>query len=363
MDRERKFYGKFHLTAVTDYTLSERKFGSDFSGHIGGDQFDFWIDWNDLREGDFEGESVTEVKFIGHFKIPPDWSDDEALSTLENYIGQPIQSWTSKWPQMFEIHYGEPPQNNPGGGQVIKGIKLSGKEYGAFTQYLNEHRVQNFTGGDVSNWLKHYHSNPGNPDVKRLGWGKQAFAEKPWGKGIVSLVKLINPEGGEDVWIVDYNDESVGKSLMSTSDFNKARNYFDSLDPSQAEHGNPNGLQEVLKREGDYIRQHGELTEADFSINDIQRDKVQAYWKLHPDTHVGLVNRYDRKRNFLQKYNGEKVLNFEWEFIIPQHDAELLRLLQVREQATYTGTKADVERLTPIWARIEQLGGLYLIWV
>ncbi len=127
--------------------------------------------------------------------------------------------------------------------------------------------------------------------------------------------------------------------------------------------GNPNGLQEVLKREGDYIRQHGELTEADFSINDIQRDKVQAYWKLHPDAHIGLVNRYDRKRNFLQKYNGEKVLNFEWEFIIPQHDTELLKLLLAREQATYTGTQADVERLKPIWARIEQLGGLYLIWV
>lgn len=78
---------------------------------------------------------------------------------------------------------------------------------------------------------KHNIPLPGNPG--QLGWGNRAFAEKPWGKGIVSLVKLADPEGG-DVWLVDYNDESVGKGLMSTPDFNKARNYFDSLNQGGA---------------------------------------------------------------------------------------------------------------------------------
>lgn len=260
----------------------------------------------------------------------------------------------------------------------------------------------------------------GTPDVKRLGWGKQAFAEKPYGKGIVSLVKLLNPEGGEDVWLVDYNDESVGKGLLSTTDFNEARNYFDSLggklqgNPEDVKRlweqlgntpvdneghilqpflhfptgtdreiiwkwfeqtykvsvhdlmfskGNPNDLQAILKKEGEYVKQHGGLTEADFSINDIQREKITAYQKQHPNMHVGLINRHDRTRNFLQKYAGEKVYNFGWDFIIPQHDTELLKLLLAREQAAYTGTKEDVERLKPIWAKIEQLGGLYLLWV
>lgn len=339
-----------------------------------------------------------------------------------------------------------------------------------------------------------YKKNPGNPNVKRLGWGNQAFAEKPWGKGIVSLVKLADPKGG-DVWLVDYNDESVGKGLLSTTDFNKARNYFDSLNPGgnpgvdkpgksilvlpitsfrpemirvvqigreyyvqsqrpgqtkwitqktwlreedaikdaegwyltvvtperareileQAKErtrtgvatgpwadqlkyveregerayvvsqwdkmpgtysyvdalvaiggrgGNPgkSKLQVIKEKQGAYFKRHGRVTEADFSINDIQRELALAYLEEHPDAHVGLVNRHDAHRNFIQKYNGEKILNFEWDFITPHHDNELLKLLLAREQATYTGTKGDMERLKPIWARIEQAGGLYFHW-
>jgi hypothetical protein len=131
---------------------------------------------------------------------------------------------------------------------------------------------------------------------------------------------------------------------------------------SQRNPGNPGNLEGVLKKEGEYFKMHGGLTEFDMSINQIQRDKIAAYWKLHPNAHVGLVNRHDRTKNFMQKYNGEKVYNFQWEFIIPQHDTELLKLLLAREQAPYTGTKEDIERLKPIWARIEQLGGLYLVW-
>lgn len=125
--------------------------------------------------------------------------------------------------------------------------------------------------------------------------------------------------------------------------------------------GNPNNLQDITRRENEYFKTYGGPTEADFSINDIQREKILAYHQLNPSAVVGLVNKHGRE-NFLQIYRGEKVLNFEWDFIIPQYDAELLKLLTEREQATYTGTKEDAIKIDKIYERVKQLGGLYLYW-
>lgn len=147
-------------------------------------------------------------------------------------------------------------------------------------------------------------------------------------------------------------------------DIEVARRFGKSEEWMGQSRGNPPqtpALQEIIKKENEYFKRYGGPTEADFAINDIQREKIRAYHRMHPNTLVGLINKHGRK-NFLQVYQGEKVLNFEWDFIIPQYDAELLKLLTEREQAPYTGTKEDAVRIDKIYERIKQSGGLYLYW-
>jgi len=121
-------------------------------------------------------------------------------------------------------------------------------------------------------------------------------------------------------------------------------------------------LQSIIQKENEYFKTYGGPTEADFSINDIQREKIQAFYQQHPNTHVGKINRTERVGSPIEKYTSQKVFNFQYDFIIPQHDPELERLLLEREQATYTGTKEDTVRLDKIYVRVKQLGGNYLYW-
>lgn len=75
---------------------------------------------------------------------------------------------------------------------------------------------------------------------------------------------------------------------------------------------------------------------------------------------LATVNRRNKEGSPIVKYDGE---NARWaDFALPVFDAELERLLLERENAEYTGTKADSVRIHAIYKRAAEIKGETLIW-
>lgn len=55
--------------------------------------------------------------------------------------------------------------------------------------------------------------------------------------------------------------------------------------------------------------------------------------------------------------------NFQASFAVPFQDTILVSLLKEREEAPYTGSKEDMERIERITDRIIRIGGIFLNWV
>ena len=128
-------------------------------------------------------------------------------------------------------------------------------------------------------------------------------------------------------------------------------------------------LQEIKKAGTAYHMMHidnGGASEFDMSINDISRAKIQAVSELWQEVWLGHINLYGKDRHggraIMEKWEGELVYNFEYAFCIPCHDAELEKLISDRDNAEYTGTTDDWNRIEAIFTRIEALGGETLAW-
>jgi hypothetical protein len=120
---------------------------------------------------------------------------------------------------------------------------------------------------------------------------------------------------------------------------------------------------EIFKRAWD--EGHYGPTEFDTDQNDISRLKIKTFAEITPEAWLGKINRYsdDKGKPYLVKYEGQLVYNFEYHFIIPCFDQQLIDMIQERENAPYTGTTDDAKRIEAIAKRIEELGGFYLSWV
>lgn len=114
-------------------------------------------------------------------------------------------------------------------------------------------------------------------------------------------------------------------------------------------------------REGD-----GWPGECDVDLNDACRALVQAFADEHGEAWLGKINLYGDERHggapVLWKWDDDVVLNFSCAFVCPKHDAELERLIRERDDATYTGTKEDAERVDRIMDRLAAVGGVHLFW-
>lgn len=110
---------------------------------------------------------------------------------------------------------------------------------------------------------------------------------------------------------------------------------------------------------------HWQVNEGDWWQNKISRAKIRVYTRMHGGTcYLGQVNRYNRDEPYrLRRYTYGMVYNFECSFAVPREDGQLLGLLSARESVVYTGATDDYKRLTAIFERIEQLGGISLRWV
>lgn len=106
-----------------------------------------------------------------------------------------------------------------------------------------------------------------------------------------------------------------------------------------------------------------ESAEADSAWNDRQRLEIEALRDRAGEAWLGVVNaRGERKGPTLAKWDGELVLNFGADFVVPCFDPPLDRMLRERDAAPYTNVLADALRVKPIFDRVVAIGGIVLVW-
>ena len=113
-----------------------------------------------------------------------------------------------------------------------------------------------------------------------------------------------------------------------------------------------------------YLQRNQGTSEFDMSINDISREKINALKNHYGTAYLGRINRYeeDKGKPYLVEYTGQQVYNFEYGFVIPSYDEELIDLIRKRELSPYKGTQKDKIMIDAIFQRIADLKGLHLLW-
>jgi len=126
----------------------------------------------------------------------------------------------------------------------------------------------------------------------------------------------------------------------------------------------------LLKLSGEYHHRHrdnGGASEFDSSINDISRAIVHKFREKHGQCFLGKVNLYDEERKKLDvrlvPYDGQPIYNFEYGFVIPCHDDELIDMIKEhnREKVVFDSA-AIMEGINKIFNRIYELSGTALSW-
>ena len=107
-----------------------------------------------------------------------------------------------------------------------------------------------------------------------------------------------------------------------------------------------------------------DFEEADEVLNNATRAMIQLFRERHKHLWFGNVNLYEetRHRPVLVPDEGQKIYNFEYSFMVPCVDTELVMMIVERDQAEYTSMKDDFKRVEKIIRRITDIGGEHLHW-
>ena len=125
-------------------------------------------------------------------------------------------------------------------------------------------------------------------------------------------------------------------------------------------------LKELEKLTGEYIILHrncGGSSEFDSSINHISRAIVEKFHEKYGQCFLGTFYDYNSQekgeKSIFTEYTGQKILNFEYNFVIPHHDEELAGLItenrNICDQHIYT-------RIEAITSKVQEIGGFHLFW-
>lgn len=112
-------------------------------------------------------------------------------------------------------------------------------------------------------------------------------------------------------------------------------------------------IKEVLAAQELYLQYYGCPSEEDYSLNDTNRDLIEAMNDRYGQVYVGTFN----GELVLAQYTSGKIYNFAYDFCVPSYDAELEALLRQWKE------NHKVCHLEAIYARIRELDGHLLIWV
>ncbi len=107
------------------------------------------------------------------------------------------------------------------------------------------------------------------------------------------------------------------------------------------------------------------FVEADEVQNDLNRELISAFYKLHGKAFLGSVNFYGEKNAevaaggcIYEEYTGQKVCNFDCDFVISERDEDLQRLVSEWNKPGWPKSDEIVDK---IHERIDKLG-IRLIW-
>ena len=124
-------------------------------------------------------------------------------------------------------------------------------------------------------------------------------------------------------------------------------------------------LEQCEKATYEYLRiNEGQPTEFDMSINDISRRTVEAMHNEKGACWLGKINLYDEdeKPFKLVKWTpGTTVYNFQYCFVLPEHDTKIEDMINDRDQTPYN-TKVIYDKGCAIIERVHELGGTLLNW-
>jgi len=124
-------------------------------------------------------------------------------------------------------------------------------------------------------------------------------------------------------------------------------------------------LEELNKRENAlYAYWSGQIPEANNELNNLQREKINVVYSEHNLAYIGKINFHGNEResllleNVFKTYTGEKVYNFEADYVIPINDPAIAKMIVEWNSSPPTSTNL-IEQITN---RIEELGGANLTW-
>jgi len=125
-------------------------------------------------------------------------------------------------------------------------------------------------------------------------------------------------------------------------------------------------LRGIVERENAlYKRWGGNIPEANAELNDLQREKINAFYSESGTVYIGKINFYDDERKALKAekvftlHNGGEVYNFAADYIIPVPDNNLAEMIV---EWNSDGVPNSLKLIEKITQRIDEIGGIHLMW-
>jgi hypothetical protein len=125
-------------------------------------------------------------------------------------------------------------------------------------------------------------------------------------------------------------------------------------------------MEEITQCENALIRSFGGvpgIPEANGDLNDLQRGKIKAVYESAGKAYLGKVNYHGIEREsltsgtVLTEFTGQKVCNFQADYVVPDIDGELVDLI-----IQWNNDNSKIGLVGRIYGRIEQIGGVNLLW-
>ena len=120
--------------------------------------------------------------------------------------------------------------------------------------------------------------------------------------------------------------------------------------------------QQLTRKFIDHARQ--DYPEADENLNDASRAAIEACYQEHGQAFLWIINQWTNvPRPVVSLYNpNSPIFNFSYHAVSSEADPELEHLIEQRNDAPYTGTRDDAQRVKAIIKRLEAIGGTMLHW-
>ena len=110
--------------------------------------------------------------------------------------------------------------------------------------------------------------------------------------------------------------------------------------------------------------QNGGASEFDQSINEISRKKIEVFSGLNEKCFLYKINKWNESDLTCVEYTGQKVYNFEFDFMLNERNEEIINIINERNRPheKYDG-KRNMWEVEIIYNIVDKLNGIYLSWV